>query len=175
MLFIKTNKMKTDQLQTIVESKRKHLIDVVSRHNFFPWQLAALAVEEYFTGQPNGKYDYQIARQHFENNVIFNSKNSDRPYNYKQLYTEVLRHLFDVHLSQAYLVIKHFVYIELDKMKKDDTLWNDDYIANFDDWSDGIAHDIFEDIDNNGYCDFNYNYTPLEDILEKSTAKTKKK
>ena len=111
--------MTYDQKQTIIEIKRKELIQIVEMEGCMVYNAIEFAIEEYILGLPCDDGCYYGFKEHFEKRCL---KYQWSPYEWKygNSMTEVLLQLFDKHISKAYTEIKKYVYEFLDTLEKEE-------------------------------------------------------
>lgn len=119
--------MTYDEKQTIIEIKRKELIDIIEKEGCMVYNAIEFAIEEYILGLPCGEDSYFGFKEHFEKRCL-KYEWSPSEWKYGNSMTEVLLHLFDKQISKAYMEIKKYVYQYLDTEKEtlaEDFIWLD--------------------------------------------------
>ena len=119
--------MTYDQKQTIIEIKRKELIDIIEKEGCLVYNAIEFAIEEYILGIPCDEHSYFDFKEHFEKRCL-KYQWSPSEWKYGNSMTEVLLHLFDKQISKAYMEIKKYVYQYLDTEKEtlgEDFIWLD--------------------------------------------------
>ena len=138
--------MNHDKLQTIVESNRQQLTDIILSVGCTPFDAAEFAIQEYFLEQPNGEYDYHAYHDHFKERYLKTEYfDGSKHYRFGKLMTQVLDHLFDVQISKCYIAIKKAVYNKMDELKENDELWQFGlHIADFEEWCGAWSQEFVE-------------------------------
>ena len=118
--------MKYNQLQDVIEMKRKELIDVVNSMEFTTSQAVGFAIQEHYLGIPI-KNDYSDDNEFEESfkKLFLRRKDGDLVYSYTM--TEVLEHLYSQQIGKTYIEIKKYVYSRLEEEKKNNLYWGTDY------------------------------------------------
>jgi hypothetical protein len=118
--------MKYNQLQDVIEMKRKELIDVVNSMGFTTSEAVGFAIQEHYLGIPikNDYSDDNEFEESFEK-LFLRRKDGDLVYSYTM--TEVLEHLYSKQIGKTYIEIKKYVYSRLEEEKKNNLYWGSGY------------------------------------------------
>lgn len=130
--------MTYEKLQDLIEINRTELIDIIESEGCYTSNAVQFAIEEYTLGMECTEYSYHNYKEHF---IKRNLKSPNGSYKFGHLMTEVLEHLFTQQIGPAYVQIKTNVYKYMDECKKNEELWNPNYVATFDEWC-GYTMDI---------------------------------
>lgn len=107
--------MNNDLQQTIIETKREDLIEILRQEKMSVWEAAEFALQEYVMGVPNNEYNYHNYHEHFTKRYL---KDDEGDYKFGTAMTSVMQHLFHQHISKAYSTIKNAVYEYMDAQDK---------------------------------------------------------
>lgn len=107
--------MTSDLMQTVIETKREDLIQILREEKMSVWEAAEFALQEYVMGCPNNEYNYHEYHEHFTTRYL---KNDEGDYKFGTAMTSVMQHLFHQHISKAYSAIKNAVYEFMDSQDK---------------------------------------------------------
>lgn len=116
--------MTYDQKQTVIEIKRKELIQIIEMEGCLVHNAIDFAIEEYILGLPCDEYSYFDFKEHFEKRYLKYSFDTSE-WKFGNSMIEVLLHLFDKQLSKVYMEIKTYVYKYFELLEKED---NEEYI-----------------------------------------------
>ena len=83
--------MTYDEKQTIIEIKRKELIDIIEKEGCMVYNAIEFAIEEYILGLPCGEDSYFGFKEHFEKRCL-KYEWSPSEWKYGNSMTEVLLH-----------------------------------------------------------------------------------
>ena len=138
--------MDYNKLQTIVESNRQQLTDIILSVGCSPFDAAEFAIQEYFLEQPNGEYDYHAYHEHFKERFLKREYvGGTNNYRFGKLMTQVLDHLFQVQISKSYIAIKNEAYQKMDELKEQEELWEFGvHVADFEEWCSAWAQEFIE-------------------------------
>lgn len=99
--------MNSDLQQTIIETKREELIEILKENGCTIWDAAEFALQEYVMGVPNGEYNYHEYHEHFNQRYLRDSEGEHR---FGTAMYGVMQQLFYKHISKGYSLIKNTIY-----------------------------------------------------------------
>jgi hypothetical protein len=109
--------MTSDLVQTIIETKREELIEIMKENGCLVWSAGEFALQECIMGIPNGDYNYHNYHEHYTQRYL---KDDVGDWKYGTAMTHVLQQLFHKHFSKAYSAIKNAVYEYMDEQQNSD-------------------------------------------------------
>jgi len=153
--------MKYNQLQDVIEMKRKELIDVVNSMGFTTSEAVGFAIQEHYLGIPikNDYSDDNEFEESFEK-LFLRRKDGDLVYSYTM--TEVLEHLYSKQIGKTYIEIKKYVYARLEEEIKEGSYWgkdNFDFGDDFTEWLWFMEDKLYTEVDES-VADDNWNIIP---------------
>lgn len=158
--------MNSDLKQTIIETKREDLIEILREEKMSVWEAAEFAMQEYVMGIPNGDYNYHEYHDHFTTRYL---KNEEGEWKFGTAMTSVMQHLFHKHISKGYTAIKNAIYQHMEDMANspvEEQLTLKDFDYNMTDMCDYVVYHKMDLLKN--VIDIHWN-------IIKTNPKTKKK
>ena len=157
--------MKYDDLQNVIEDKRKELIDLITSIGFTTSEAVGFAIQEHFLGI-TFKDNYSDDDE-FEDNfkkVYLRRDNTSGPNEmiFSKSMTEVLEHLFRKQISKTYIEIKKYVYARLEEEKALGNYWgtdNFDFGDDFKEWLWFMEDKLYTEVEE-CVADDNWNIIP---------------
>jgi hypothetical protein len=152
--------------QTIVETKRMELIEIISSEGCSVYDAIRFSVEEYFMGLPLTDHSYFEFREHFQKRCLQRrTPSGETRYKFGNALTEVLERLFYVQISKNYILIKTFIYDKMKEYEEKEEMWNEEYCISFEDWVNTLTDELHEETP----IDYFWNLKKNEDSFKSNT------
>ncbi len=133
--------------QTVVETKRMELIEIINSEGCSVFDAISFSIEEYVMGLPLTEHSYFEFREHFQKRCLQERTTSgETRYKFGYALTEVLERLFNVQISKYYILIKTFVYEKMKEYEEKEEMWNEEYYISFEDWVNAVTDELHEEI-----------------------------
>jgi hypothetical protein len=133
--------------QTIVETKRMELIEIINSEGCSVFDAIKFSIEEYVMGLPLSEHSYFEFKEHFQNRCLQEkTRSGETRYKFGYALTEVLERLFNVQISKYYILIKTFIYEKMKEYEEKEEMWNEEYCISFEDWVNAVSNELHEDI-----------------------------
>lgn len=158
--------------QTVVETKRMELIEIISSEGCSIFDAISFSIEEYFMGLPLTEHSYFEFREHFQKRCLQRKTHSGEIRNkFGYALTEVLERLFDVQISKYYILIKTFIYDKMKEYEEKDEMWNEEWCCSFEDWVASVCGELSEQIPVDYFWNLSNNQN-VEKILKNNSDNT---
>lgn len=158
--------------QTVVETKRMELIEIINSEGCSVFDSIRFSIEEYVMGLPLTEHSYFEFREHFQNRCLqVKTRSGETRYKFGNALTEVLEQLFNVQISKHYILIKSFIYEKMKEYEEKDEMWNEEYCISFDDWVSAVSFELEEEIP----IDYFWNLNKSDEKIKESNDNQEKK
>jgi hypothetical protein len=145
--------MDYNELQNVIEDKRKELIDLIVSINFTTSEAVGFAIQEHYLGITL-KNDYSDDNE-FEDNFkkVYLRRNNNvgaKELIFSKTMTDVLEHLYSKQIGKTYIEIKKYVYARLEEEKTLGNYWgsdNFDFGDDFKEWLWFMEDKLYTEVD----------------------------
>lgn len=133
--------------QTVVETKRMELIEIINSEGCSVFDAIKFSIEEYVMGLPLTEHSYFEFREHFQNRCLQEKTHfGGNRHKFGFALTEVLERLFNVQISKYYILIKTFIYEKMKEYEEKEEMWNEESCISFEDWVNAVTDELHEEI-----------------------------